>query len=86
VNRGHHVGCEDLTAVSVKIAVFWALSPCISDTDRRFGETYRLHLQERRVSQATNLQNQAAAETATSMTEGFHGFPQPLQANDGIIS
>jgi hypothetical protein len=37
------------TAVTMKIAVFWDLVPCRSSVNRRFGGTYRLHLQGRKI-------------------------------------
>jgi hypothetical protein len=33
------------TAVTMKNAVFWDVAPCRSSVNRRFGWTYRLHLQ-----------------------------------------
>jgi hypothetical protein len=38
---------EVLTAVSMKIAVFWVVAPYSSERARRFKVTYRLHLQGR---------------------------------------
>jgi hypothetical protein len=43
------VGFEVFTAVSIKNAVFWDMAPCRSCVNRRFGGTYRLHLQGRKV-------------------------------------
>jgi hypothetical protein len=40
---------------SLNITDFWVLMPCSSETDRCFGGTYRMCLQDRRVSQARNL-------------------------------
>jgi hypothetical protein len=47
------VGFEVFTAVVMKSIVFWDMTPCspLSCT-RRFGGTYRLHLQDRRISSA----------------------------------
>jgi hypothetical protein len=36
---------EVFTAVTMRNAVFWDVTPCGSFTDRRFGGTYRLHCQ-----------------------------------------
>jgi hypothetical protein len=36
-------------AETVKNAVFWDVAPCRSCVNRRFGGTYRLHLQGRRI-------------------------------------
>jgi hypothetical protein len=41
----HYVRFEVFTAVSMKNAVFWDVAPCRSCVNRRFGGTYRLHLQ-----------------------------------------
>jgi hypothetical protein len=41
------VRCEVFTAVTMKIAVFWDVAPCRHCVNRRFGGTYRLHLQGR---------------------------------------
>jgi hypothetical protein len=37
---------EVFTAVTMKNAVFWDAAPCRSCVNRRFGGTYRLHLNE----------------------------------------
>jgi hypothetical protein len=51
----HWVGFEVLTAVVVKFSIFWDITPCSPlKVDRRFGGTYRLHLQGRRISRARN--------------------------------
>jgi hypothetical protein len=36
-------------AVSMKNAVFWDVAPCRYCVNRRFGGTYRLHLQGRKI-------------------------------------
>jgi hypothetical protein len=42
------VGFEVLTAVVMKSTIFWDITPCIPlSVRRRFGGTYRLHLQGR---------------------------------------
>jgi hypothetical protein len=44
-----NVGFEVLTAVVVKNIIFWDVTPCsLLRCNRRFGETYRVHLQGRR--------------------------------------
>jgi hypothetical protein len=49
------VGFEVLTAVVMKSSVFWDKTPCsLVKVNWCFGETYRLHLQGRRVKQARN--------------------------------
>jgi hypothetical protein len=39
---------EVFTAVTMKKAGFWDVAPCRNGVNRRFGGTYRLHLQGRR--------------------------------------
>jgi hypothetical protein len=43
------VGFQVLTAVTMKNSVFWDVAPCRSCMNRRFGGTYRLHLQGRKI-------------------------------------
>jgi hypothetical protein len=44
------VGFEVLTAVTMRISIFWVVTPCsLVELRRGFGATYRLHLQRRRV-------------------------------------
>jgi hypothetical protein len=43
------VGFEVFTAVTVMDAVFWNVVPHKSCVNRRFGGTYRLHLQGRKI-------------------------------------
>jgi hypothetical protein len=40
---------EVFTAVTMKNAVFWDMTPCRSCVNRRFGGTYHLHLQGRKI-------------------------------------
>jgi hypothetical protein len=40
---------EVITVVTMKNAVFWDVAPCRSCVNRRFGGTYRLHLQSRKI-------------------------------------
>jgi hypothetical protein len=40
---------EVFTAVTMKNAVFWDVAPCRSCVNRRFGGTYRLNLQGRKI-------------------------------------
>jgi hypothetical protein len=47
--RKIHVKFEIFTAVTMKNTVFWYVEPCISCANRRFLETYRLHLQGRKI-------------------------------------
>jgi hypothetical protein len=44
-----YVGCEVLTSVVVKSTLFWDITPWSPlSVNRRFGETYRLHIQGRK--------------------------------------
>jgi hypothetical protein len=45
----NYVSFEVFTAVTMKNAVFWDVAPCIFCVNRRFGGTYRLHLQGRKI-------------------------------------
>jgi hypothetical protein len=48
-----YVGFEFLTAVGMKSSIFWDITPCNPmKVNRRFEGTCRLHLQDRRISQA----------------------------------
>jgi hypothetical protein len=40
---------EVSTAVTMMIIIFWEMTPCGSSKNRRFGGSYRLHLQGERV-------------------------------------
>jgi hypothetical protein len=52
----------------MKSSVFWDIMPCSSlKVGRRFGETYRLHLQGRRISQT---RNQGEAGSKPSLYKG----------------
>jgi hypothetical protein len=54
------VGFEVLTVVVMKSTIFWDTMPCSAlKINGRFGGTYRLHLQGRRISPARNLQSSA---------------------------
>jgi hypothetical protein len=55
VNKNCIVGIEILTAVVMKSTIFWDITPCSPlEVNRRFGGTYRFHLQGRRISGARN--------------------------------
>jgi hypothetical protein len=48
-----YIGFEVFTAVVMKSIVFWDMTPCSPlSCNRRFGGTYRLHLQGRRIISA----------------------------------
>jgi hypothetical protein len=44
-NRVYILRLEVFTAVTMKNTVFWDVTPCRSCVNRRFGGTYRIHLQ-----------------------------------------
>jgi hypothetical protein len=47
---------EVLTALIMKGSVFWDITPCSPlEANKRFGETWCLHLRDRRVFQASNM-------------------------------
>jgi hypothetical protein len=47
----HLVRFEAFTAVAMKNVVFWDVELCRSCVNRRFGGTYRLHLQGRKINE-----------------------------------
>jgi hypothetical protein len=50
-----HVGFEVLAAVGMKNSAFWDITPCTPlKVNRRFGGICCLHLQGRRISQASS--------------------------------
>jgi hypothetical protein len=50
-NRFNVVGFEVFTAVVKKSIIFWDITQCSPlSVNRLFGETYRLHLQGRKIS------------------------------------
>jgi hypothetical protein len=64
---------EVFTAVTTKNAVFWDVALCRSCVNRRFGGTYRLHLQGRRKSQARNQRDSIwQAELGFDPQDGRH--------------
>jgi hypothetical protein len=56
------------TAVTMKNAVFWDVAPCRSRVNRRFGGTYRLHLQGIRNPRAMNQVEQVLVDSWISYT------------------
>jgi hypothetical protein len=49
------VGTEVPTAVTISSTVFWDVTPCSQvEVHGRFGRTYFLHLQGRRISRLSN--------------------------------
>jgi hypothetical protein len=55
INSSINVGFEVLTAVAMKTVIFWNITECSPlKVNRRFGGTYCLLLQGRRISRARN--------------------------------
>jgi hypothetical protein len=55
INQIIFVGFEVFTAVTLKNAIFWDVALCSScGLNRRFGRTFRLHLQGRKNPRARN--------------------------------
>jgi hypothetical protein len=61
-------GFEVFTAVVMKSIIFWDMTPCSLSCTRRFGGTYRLHLQGRRIVQQTSKQ------AGGKQLNGLHGI------------
>jgi hypothetical protein len=62
------IGFEVLTEVVMKSTIFWDITPCSPlSVNRRFGETYRLHLQGRK----NKLSKKSAWKLATCFHAGF---------------
>jgi hypothetical protein len=57
-----YVRFEVLTAVTMKNSVFWDVAPCRYFVNRRFGGTYRLHLQGIKNPRAMNQRGQVAVD------------------------
>jgi hypothetical protein len=52
---GGIAGFEVLAAVVMKSTIFWDITPCSPlSVNRRFGGTYRLYLQGKKISSARN--------------------------------
>jgi hypothetical protein len=78
-----HVGFEVLTAVIMKSTIFWDITPCSSlSVNRRFGGTYRLHLQGQKIRRARNMHLHQATTTSTiqfiSRLSCYHSTPRSL--------
>jgi hypothetical protein len=64
-NNTSHARFEAFTAVTMKNAVFWDVAACRSCVNRRFGGTYHLHLQGRKIREARNQREQVVQTAAT---------------------
>jgi hypothetical protein len=58
--------------MAMKNAVFWDVVPCISCVNRRFGGTYPLHLQDRKIrEQGTSVSRRLQPAHAGSLLSDF---------------
>jgi hypothetical protein len=63
---------EVLTAVFMKNAIFWDITPCIPlKINRRFGGTYRLHLQGPRINRARNQKSELCLPPSFTLVSYF---------------
>jgi hypothetical protein len=89
--RGFHGGedeyfvrFDDFTAVTMKNAVFWDLALYISCANRRFGGTYRLHLQGRKIHEGgTSVSRSSAANCSRWFLA--RGFFYPENGGDTFL-
>jgi hypothetical protein len=75
----HYVRFEVFTAVTMKNAVFWDVAPCRSYVNRRYGGTFCLHLQgkkirERGTSVSRWLQTESPVENTAPHPRRRHSF------------
>jgi hypothetical protein len=50
----------------MKISIFWDITPCSPlKVNRRFGRTYRLHLQDRSISQVRNQRHLCCGDSTS---------------------
>jgi hypothetical protein len=63
-----NVRFDVFTAVTVKNAVFWDVAPCRYFVNRRFGGTYRLHLEGIRNPRAMNQREQVVVDNGKAST------------------
>jgi hypothetical protein len=62
----------------MKNAVFWDVGPCRSCLNRRFGGTYRLHLQSRKIRRAAHV-GSSLADFSTLKMEAIHSSETSVQ-------
>jgi hypothetical protein len=62
----YFVRFEVFKAVTMKNAVFWDVAPCRYCVNRRFGGTYRLHLQGIKIQESITLKMEAIRSSETS--------------------
>jgi hypothetical protein len=73
MNHYYFVLFEVITAVAMKNAVYWDVPPCISCVIQRFGKTYRLQLQGRKIRER-NKREQMAADCSSLHFRRRHFF------------
>jgi hypothetical protein len=65
INNNRFVGFEAFTAMTMKTAVFWGVASCrCGRLNRRFGVSYRLHLQGRKIRERPHLHGATPQKTA----------------------
>jgi hypothetical protein len=68
------VGFEVFTAVVMKSIIFWDMTPCsLLSFNRRFGGTYRLHLQGRRIKFSKKPASKHVPPKRWLKLNGLHG-------------
>jgi hypothetical protein len=90
-HKQYYIRFEVFKAVTMKNAIFWDVAPCSSCVNWRFGGTYRLHLQGRKIRERGTgmsrwLQTQSPVENTQLYKNkkggrvGYMGdlFPSPL--------
>jgi hypothetical protein len=90
-----HVRFEVITAVTIKNAVFWDVAPCSSCVNRRFGGTYCLHLNGRKIHERGTsvsrwLQTELPVENSQLYDVNAHlvalpCFPQHSYTGSGLL-
>lgn len=91
--RDEYLNCEDLTAVTTKITIFWDMIPCISaDSYQRFQRTCLFPIQRRTVfftlkmKAAESCETFAPSDTLRHILENFnlHIFVCCLQGYNSV--
>jgi hypothetical protein len=85
---------EVFTAVTMKNAIFWDMTPCTSCMNRRFGGMYRLHLQGRKIRErgtslsrwlhSAQLVGRSLPKRRTTQTQNNHMHIPNIHALCGI--
>jgi hypothetical protein len=75
---------EVFTAVTMKNVVFWDVALCKSCVNRRFGGTYSLHLQGRKICKQ-GISEQEAADWAISRNHWWLSLQPPAHTGSSLI-